>query len=176
MKLPVFKIFKYSRRASIIAAVGGLFLAFGGTSAYAANSNALPGSALYPLKQLWERGQLMLSFSPTAKAQLQVEIAQDRIKSAQAIVAETPAATNGSNAISALQHAQEQLSKALDNTDDITDLAKRAEIKSSISDAADEVEAELEQENDSADDSAKQDIQRTSDHIKQIKDQASSDD
>jgi hypothetical protein len=176
MKLPIFKIFKYSRRASIIATVGGLIVIFGGTSAYAAHSNALPGSTLYPLKQLWEQGQLLLSFSPTSKAQAQIDIAHDRIKAAQAVVSQTPAATNGSNAIPALQHAQEQLNKALSNADKITDPTQRQEIKKSISDAATEAEAELEQENESASDSDKQDIQHTSEEIKKVKDQASSND
>ena len=178
MKLSVFKIFKYSRRASIIATVGGLIVIFGGTSAYAAHSNALPGSTLYPLKQLWEQGQLLLSFSPTSKAQAQIDIAHDRIKAAQTVVSQTPAATNGSNAIPALQEAQKRLSNALDQASDISDPIQKKEIKDDIAKEAAEVEAELEQENESesASDSDKQDIQHTSDEIKKVKDQASSND
>lgn len=178
MKIPIFKIFKYSRRASIIASIGGLIVVLGGTSAYAAKTNALPGSALYPLKQLWEQGQLMLSLSPASKAQTQVDIAHDRIKAAQSVVSQTPAATNGSNALPALQEAQKQLTKALDQTSDISDPVQKKEIKDNISKEAAELEAELEQENDSkaASNDDKQGIQHTSDEIKKVKDQSSSND
>ncbi len=178
MKIPVFKIFKYSRRASIAVAVGGLIIVFGGASAYAAKSNALPGSPLYPLKQVWEEGQMLLSFSPASKAQTQVSIAQDRIKAAQTVVSQTPAATNGSNALPALQQAQQQLNKALENTNKITDPTQRKEIKKSISDAAAEAETELEHssESESSSSSDKQNIQNTSDEIKKVQDQASTGD
>ncbi len=178
MKIPPFKIFKYSRMANIVAAVGVLVIIFGATSAYAAHSNALPGSFLYPLKQLWEQGQLQMSFSPASKAQTQIDIAHDRIKAAQAVVSQTPAATNGSNALPALQEAQKQLSNALDQTSNISDPTQKKEIKDSISKEAAEVEAELEQENESESHSSsdKQDIQHTSDEIKKVKDQASTDD
>jgi hypothetical protein len=176
MKIPVFKIFKYSKRASIVATVAGLFVIFGGASAYAAKSNALPGSTLYPLKQAWEEGQMLLSFSPASKAQTQVGIAQDRIKAAQAVVSQTPAAT--SVAIPALQQAQQHLDKALTNTSEVTDPTQRQEIKKSISDAAAEAETELEHSSESESPSAsdKQDIQNTSDQIKKVQDQASTGD
>lgn len=173
MKTPTLKIFKYSRMANIVIAVGGLVVIFGATSAYAAHSNALPGSALYPLKQLWEQGQLQLSFSPASKAQTHVDIAQDRIK-----VAQTPATTNSSNALPALQQAQQHLDKALTNADKVTDPTQRKEIKKSISGAAAEAETELEHSSESESPSAsdKQDIQKTSDEIKKVQDQASTDD
>lgn len=178
MKIPVFKILKNSTRATIFVSIGLLVLVFGGASAYAAHTSAAPGSALYPLKQVWEQGKLLLSFSPASKAQTQVDIAKDRLKAAQTVVSQTPAATNGSNAISALQQAQQQLNKALDNTDKVTDPTKRSEIKKSISDTAAEVETELEHSSESESNSAsdKQDIQHTSTEIKHIKDQAKTDD
>ena len=172
MKIPVFKIFKYSRRASIVTVVVGLVVIFGSLSAYAAKSDALPGSTLYPLKQLWEKGQLVLSFSPVSKAQTHVSIAQDRIKAAQAVPVPTTVL------VPALQEAQQQLNSALSQASGITDQTQRKEINKSISDAAAEATAEAEHasESESASSSDKQDLQKTSDQIKQVQDQASTDD
>lgn len=178
MKLPMFKILNYSRRVSMLIVSGMFVLAFGSTSAYAASSNALPGSALFPLKQLWEKGQTLVSFSPAAKARAEVSIAQDRLEATQAIVASTPAGTNGSNAVDALEQAQQHLAKALEHSNKIEDHAERKEIKKSISEAATETENEAEDvsDSDSSSDDHKDDLSDTSEHARQIRDQASSDD
>lgn len=178
MKLPALKILKLSSRAGILATAGVVVLVLGGSSAYAAHSNALPGSTLYPLKQLWEKGQVVLSFSPASKAETQVNIAQDRVKAAQATVSQTPAATNGSNAIDALQQAQQHLQQALTHASNVSDPSQRKEIEKKISDTAAEAEAEAqhESESESTNSTDKQDLQNTSDQIKQVRDQASSDD
>lgn len=172
MKFPVFKILKYSRRTTILAGLGGLVIVLGGGSAYAAHSNALPGSALYPFKQLWEKGSLLLSFSPASKAQAHLNIAQDRIKSAQSSPTPTPVL------VPALQTVQQNLNDALNQSNNVSDQSQRTEIKKSISDAAAEAQKEAEHESESPDSSStdKQDIQSTSDQIKQVQDQASSGD
>lgn len=176
MTLPIFSIFRLASRLSFLITVAVIVILVGGGSAYAAHSNALPGSILYPFKQLWENGQMLLSFSPESKAQTQINIAQDRIKAAQAVVSQTPAATNGSNALPALQQAQQQLQKALENTSKISDPTKRKEIEKNISDTATEAEKEAETETSSASSSDKQDLQQTSDQIKQLQNQAESGD
>lgn len=178
MKLPMFKIFNYSRRASMLIAGGVVVLALGGSSAYASQSNALPGSPLFPLKQLWEKSQVLVSFSPAAKARVELSIAQDRLDAAQAVVASTPAAINGSNAVSALAQAQTHLQKALEHSNKIEDHAQRAEIEKSISDTATETENEAEDigDSDSTSPDDKQDLEKTSEHARQIRDQASAND
>lgn len=169
MNIPVFKIFKYSRRASIIAVIGGLIVIFGGSSTYAAHSNALPGSAFYPLKQLWEKAQLVVSFSPAAKAHAQIGVAQDRVKAAQS----TPAPTTV--LVPALQVAQQQLSGALDQAKHVTDPVQRQEIMQHISDTATEVESEIEHESESETASVndKQDLKKASDEVKHVQDKVS---
>lgn len=173
MKIPFSKVLKYSRRTTILAIVGGLIVILGGSSAYAAHSNALPGSPLYPLKQLWEQGSLLLSFSPAAKAQVHLNIAQDRIKAAQSSPTPIPVL------VPTLQTVQQNLHDALNQSSNVTDQSQRNEIKKSVSDAASEAEKEAEQESRSSVESSssdKQDIQSSRDQIKQIQNQASADD
>lgn len=178
MKLPLLKALKLTSRTGVLAAIGVVVLLLGGSSAYAAHTNALQGSTLYPLKQLWEKSQLLLSFSPAAKAQTEVNIAQDRVKAAQTTVSQTPAATNGSNAIDALQQAQQHLQQALTHVSNIPDSAQKKEIEKKISDTATEAEneAENESESESHGPKEKQDLQKTSDKIHQIQQQTSGDD
>lgn len=172
MKVPLFKIFKYSRRATILATLGGLIVVLGSSSAYAAHSNALPGSTLYPLKQLWEKGSLLLSFSPTSKANTHLNIAQNRIKALQSSPTPTPVL------VPALQEVQQQLNSALTQSNNVTDQSQRKEIKKSISDTAAEAEKEAEHDSESPDSSStdNHDVQSTSDKIKQVHDQASAND
>lgn len=170
MKFPVFKILKNSRRLTVVVALGALVIILGGSSAYAAHSNALPGSAFYPLKQLWEQGSLALAFTPAAKAQVHLNIAQDRIKATQSNT--TPALVLAPT----LQTVQQNLNDALNQTKNISDPSQRKDIEKSISDAATEVEKEAERENESESSSSdKQDIQSSRDQIKQVKDQTSTD-
>lgn len=177
MKIPAFKILKNSKQATVLAAVVVVVVALGGTSAYAAHSDALPGSAMYPFKKLWEGSQMLLSFGPASKAQTNVSIAQNRVKAAQAAVSQTPAATNSSNALTALQEAQQHLQTALTQTSQINDPTQKKEVAKSISDAAAEAEKQVEAEKESeASTTDKQNLQQTSDQIKQIQDQASTDD
>jgi spermidine/putrescine-binding protein len=167
---------KFSKRASIIVvAVAATVLALGGTSAYAAKSNALPGSALYPLKQAWEEVRLLTAMSPVSKAQTHIDIAHDRITSAQAAVSQTPAPA--AVLVPALQEVKQQLNAALSQSSNVTDPTKRKEIKDSISKEAADAEGELEHSSESESSSGnKQDLKTTSDQIRQIHDQASSND
>ncbi len=176
MKLPLLKTLKLTSRTGLLVAIGVVVLLLGGSSAYAAHTDALQGSALYPLKQVWEKGQLLLSFSPASKAQTEVNIAQDRIKAAQATVSQTPAATNGSSAVDALQQAQQHLQQALAHVDNVSDPNQKKEIEKKISDTATEAENEVENESESPNPSDKQDLQKTSDQINQVKQHASNDD
>ncbi len=176
MKLPLLKTLKLTSRTGLLVAMGVVVLLLGGSSAYAAHTDALQGSTLYPLKQLWEKGQLLLSFSPASKAQTEVNIAQDRIKAAQATVSQTPAATNGSSAVDALQQAQQHLQQALTHVDNVSDPNQKKEIEKKISDTATEAENEVENESESPNPSDKQDLQKTSDQINQVKQHASNDD
>lgn len=172
MKIPVFKVLKYSRRATVLAVLGGLVVVLGGSSAYAAHTNALPGSPLYPLKQLWEEGTLLMSFSPASKAQTHLNIAQDRINAVQTSPAPAPVLAP------ALQEVNKQLNSALDQSNSVTDQVKRKEIKKDITDAAVEAQHEAERESESPDSSSssKQEIKNTTEQIKQVQTQASVDD
>lgn len=172
MQFPTFKILKYSRRATTLIALGGLVILLGGSSAYAAHSNALPGSPLYPLKQLWEEGSLLLSFGPDSKAKAHLNIAQDRIKAAQSAPTPIPVL------VPTLQTVQQNLNDALNQSNNVSDQSQRKEIKKSISDAAAEAEIEAEHESESSDSSGsdKQDVESASDQIKQVRDQASTND
>ena len=171
MKIPVFKILKNSRRLTVLVALGGLVVVLGSSSAYAAHSSALPGSPLYPLKQLWDEGSLLLSFNPASKAQAHLKIAQDRIKAAQSSPTPTPVL------VPALQEVQQQLNSALDQSNKVTDQSQRKELKKSISDTAKEAESEAEHESETESSSSdNQDIKNSSDQIKQTQDQASTND
>lgn len=178
MILPIFKAIKYTKRTIILASIAGVVVLLGGTSAIAAKANAAPGSTLYPFKRLWEGGKLFLSFSSVSKAQTNVSIAQDRVKAAQTVVSQTPAATNGSQAVDALQQAQQKLESALTQTKQISDPVQKKEVSKSISDAAKETENEIQSETESESTSStdKQNLQKTSDQVKQIQSQASADD
>lgn len=178
MKIPVFKALKSSRKATILAALGGLVILLGGSSAYAARSNALPGSPLYPLKQLWEQGAVLLSFSPASKARAHLNIAQDRIKALQSSSVPTPVRAQ------ALQTVQQNLNSALDQSNNVTDQTKRKELKDDISKEAVEAEQEVEhakevektKETDSSKSNKdKQDIKQSGDQIKQVKDRSAKD-
>lgn len=173
MKFSIPGTLKSSRRPAILAVLGGLVIILGGSSAYAAHSSALPGSPLYPLKQLWEEGSLLLSFGPASKAKTHLSIAQDRIQAAQS--GPTPAPV----LVPTLQTVQQNLSDALNQSNKVGDQSQQKEIRKNISDTASEAEQEAEHENESSDDSSstdKQDIQSTRDQIKQVKDRASADD
>ncbi len=61
--------------AGMVAA--GVFVAGGGV-AYA-SQGSLPGEALYPVKAATERGRMLVTFSPEAKALLNVELSQRRV-------------------------------------------------------------------------------------------------
>ncbi|GAC1392137.1 MAG: hypothetical protein NVSMB46_07100 [Candidatus Saccharimonadales bacterium] len=77
----------------------------------------------------------------------------------------------------ALQTVQQQLNSALDQSNNITDQSQRKEIKKSISDTAAEAENEAQHESESESSSKdKQDVQNTSDQIKQVQDKASTND
>lgn len=170
MKVP--KILTNSRVVIVVATVAVVLVAFGGVSAYAAHSNALPGSPLYPLKQLWEQGQLIFSFNPTAKAQAHINIAQNRLQSLQSAPVSAPVA------LPTIQDAQQHLNNALDQLGGITDTAKRKEVKKEVSNTAGEIETEVSHESDNSDTSSsdKQNIQQASDELKQTQAQSSTDD
>lgn len=168
---PILEYLKKSRVATILVIIVGLMVVLGGSSAYAANTNALPGSPLYPLKQIWQQASLIVALTPATKAQAQLNIAQDTIKSVQSNPAPSPVAAP------ALQKIQEQLKGALDQSKSVTDQTQRKQIEKKISDAATEAETEAKHQSDSQPSSSdKQDIQDTSKQIQQVKDQASTDD
>lgn len=168
MKLPTIKLSKKAALIAISTAV--VILGLGGTSAYAAHSNALPGSTLYPFKRVWEEGSLLLALSPASKAKTHVGIAHNRINAAQAVPAPTTVV------VPALQQAQQQLNTALDQSNKVSDPTQRKEIKDSISKEAANAESELEHSSESESSRDKQNAQNTSDQLKQIKDQASTND
>ncbi len=172
MKLPTIKLSR--RTGTIVVLTVVVILGLGGTSAYAAESNALPGSALYPFKKGWEEVRLLLAFSPAAKAKTNVDIAHNRIKAAQNVASQTPAATTV--VVPALQEAQQQLSNALNQTNNITDPSQRREVKRSISKEASDAETELEHSNESESSDDKQNTKSTSEQLQQIQDQSSTDD
>lgn len=160
---------KITKKVAILLAAAGVVVLLGGTSAYAAHSDALPGSTLFPFKQLWEQGQLLTSFSPADKAQTNINIAKDRLNSLQT--------TAPSQATPGLQNAQNHLNAALDNSNGIKDQNERKSVKQKISDTEDEIENEVEQESKtSTDANDKQDLQKTSDDAKQVQAQAQKDD
>jgi len=51
----------------------------GGVMVARAAYNSLPGEPLYPVKQVLEDGEILLAFSPARKAELHLEIAQERL-------------------------------------------------------------------------------------------------
>lgn len=167
MKIP---IVKFSKRVVIIlVSVGALLVAISGTSAYAAKSNALPGSALYPFKKAWE--DIALFVAPTAeiKAQTYLNIAQNRIDA----VKQSP--TNTKTPV--IQQAQVHLQNALTEANKVSDSKTRQEIKDSISEKTSEAEAEIESEAESSDSSTdQQNTQDAKDQNAQIQTEASKND
>ncbi len=167
MKIP---IVKFSKKVVIIlVSVGALLAAISGTSAYAAKSNALPGSALYPFKKAWE--DIALFVAPTAeiKAQTYLNIAQNRIDA----VKQSP--TNTKTPV--IQQAQVHLQNALTEANKVSDSKTRQEIKDSISEKTSEAEAEIESEAESSDSSTdQQNTQDAKDQNAQIQTEASKND
>lgn len=149
-----------------IVSVGGLALTLFGTSAYAAQTNALPGSPLYPLKQAWESVALFVAPTPAAKAQAYLNVAQNRITSSQQV---TPAP------VPVIQQAQQHLQSALDEAQKVSDSTTRKEIKDSVAQKAAEVETEIKSSKES-DSTNEQDVKDATDHNKQIQTDASRDD
>lgn len=168
MKVKLLKFVKSSPLMTTLLVLSVAAVLLGGSSAYAGQSNALPGSPLYPLKQLWEQTSLALSFSPAAKAQAHLNIAQDRIRAVQATVAPDPVAEP------ALQTVHQNLNDALNQSDKVTDPSQRKEIKKSISEAAVDAEKEAAHANESHDASAtgKGDAKSMTDQLKQVRDKA----
>ncbi|GAC1386499.1 MAG: hypothetical protein NVS1B7_4600 [Candidatus Saccharimonadales bacterium] len=142
----------------------------GSTSVYAARSNALPGSALYPLKQGWEQVHLFLSFSPASEAKTRVGIAHNRLLAAQQVPSPSP------TFIPTLHEVNQQLNTALNQSNKISDPVKRKEIKDSVSKEANEAEVELEHSSELESTSDKQEMKKTSDELKHLRDQASTKD
>jgi hypothetical protein len=167
MKIPTVKFSK--KVVIILVSVGALLAAISGTSAYAAKSNALPGSALYPFKKAWE--DIALFVAPTAeiKAQTYLNIAQNRIDA----VKQSP--TNTKTPV--IQQAQVHLQNALTEANKVSDSKTRQEIKDSISEKTSEAEAEIESEAESSDSSTdQQNTQDAKDQNAQIQTEASKND
>ncbi len=57
----------------------------GGVMVARAAYNSLPGEPLYPVKQALENGEILLAFSPERKAELHLEIAQERLAELQSV-------------------------------------------------------------------------------------------
>lgn len=146
MNIPAIKLSK--RVIIILASSVVLLVAVGGTSAYAAKSNALPGSALYPFKKAWEEVALFVAPNHEVKAQTYLNIAQNRIDS----VKQSPTSTKAP----AIQQAQVHLQNALDEANKVSDTKTRQEIKDSISEKEAEAEMEMETESESSDGSKDQ--------------------
>jgi hypothetical protein len=73
-----------SRRLALAFAVASVLALGVGTGAFAAETS-LPDSPLYPLKRAEERVQLALSFAPQARLELEVRIANERLREARAM-------------------------------------------------------------------------------------------
>jgi len=134
MKMPIVKFSKSS--VFILIGLVALLVAISGTSAYAAHSNALPGSILYPFKKAWEDVALFVAPTPAIKAQTYLNIAQNRIDAAKQ--SPTTATTK------VIQQAQVHLQNALDEADKISDSKTRQEIKDGISKETSRIETEIE--------------------------------
>jgi len=134
MKMPIVKFSKSS--VFILIGLVALLAAISGTSAYAAHSNALPGSMLYPFKKAWEDVALFVAPTPAIKAQTYLNIAQNRIDA----VKQSP--TKATTKV--IQQAQVHLQNALDETDKISDSKTRQEIKDDISKETSRIETEIE--------------------------------
>jgi hypothetical protein len=167
MKIPIVKL---SKKAVIILSSSIVVLvAVGGTSAYAAQSNALPGSILYPFKKAWEDVALLIAPTPEIKAQTYLNIAQNRI---DALKETTPVAT-----VQVIQQTQDHLQSALTESDKISDPTKRQEVKDSVAKEVSDVETEIET-HDTASSSDQQDVKNTQsvkDQNAQLKTDASKD-
>ncbi len=160
---------KLSRKAGIIVLSSAtVIVALGGTSAYAAHTNALPGSALYPFKKGWEEARILLSLSPASEAQTRVDIAHNLVQATQQL---TP--TPSTNVLPALQEAQQQLNSALNQSNKVSDPSKRQEIKDSISKEAADASVELEQHHKPESSNDKRDAKNTAEQLQQIKNKAS---
>ncbi len=57
----------------------------GGVAVARASYSSLPGEPLYPVKHALEEGKVMLAFSPERKAELHLEIAQERLRELQLV-------------------------------------------------------------------------------------------
>lgn len=134
MKMPIVKLSKSS--VFILVGLVALLVAISGTSAYAAHSNALPGSMLYPFKKAWEDVALFVAPTPAIKAQTYLNIAQNRIDATKQLP------TKATSEI--IHQAQVQLKNAMDEADKISDLKTRQEIKDGISKETSRIETEIE--------------------------------
>ncbi len=139
MKLSIKKLSK--RTTIILASSIVVLLAVGGTAAFAAQSNALPGSPMYPLKQAWENVALFVAPSPAAKAETHLNIAQNRITALQQATTTPPTVP-----VQVIQQAQDHLQTALDEANKISDSAKQQEVKASIAQEVNKAETEIETE------------------------------
>ncbi len=95
-----FKTFGYAFTAVIV-----VFIISG--TAYAA-SKSLPGDTLFTLKAGYENAQLALATTPLSRAQLQVQIASERLADAQTVLSSNADSSSKATAISYLNSATSQ--------------------------------------------------------------------
>ncbi len=73
----------------LVAALMAISVIFGGGAAAAyASQDALPGDTLYPVKEVVEQAELMVTTNPQTKAELHLEFAQERVAEIQTLVEE----------------------------------------------------------------------------------------
>ncbi|TMD15134.1 MAG: zf-HC2 domain-containing protein [Chloroflexi bacterium] len=76
--------FRPGRRPALAFALACVLALTLGTGAFAAGTS-LPDSPLYPLKRMEERLQLDLAFAPQARFQIEVQLANERLREARAM-------------------------------------------------------------------------------------------
>jgi len=154
-----------SKKATIIVASSvAVVLLIGGTTVYAANSSALPGSFLYPLKQGWENISLAFASTPQSKAEIHVNIARDRIQTAADSTVAAPVLAP------TLLELENNLDSALEQSKQVTSTMERKEIQESVKKEASRVESEVRHgaESESSHVADAKNIKKSSDAIKKI--------
>lgn len=175
INLPKFTKLPVKFIASLIA-----FLFLASTFTYAASPNTLPTSPLYPIKKAWEALTLTFAATPDAKAQAMIDLANQRLAEAKALVAQVQTNTAAKAAVApTIQASQGDLKSALDQAKKVSNPTKRKELLNEVGDAADNTKKEIEQEVEKKtelNNSEKSNIQKSKDNLDKTSTEAKSSD
>jgi len=115
----IFSLFPRMASVAVSLVVLVAIVALGGAGTVAASSGAVPGEALYPVKELREVAGLWFARSPEAKVEMYTRLVKERAQEVQELVAKEQASS------SAISHALERLDENLAGLDAVINLEAR---------------------------------------------------